>query len=95
MKIAIITRHNEAASILRDAGVSIPKIPAGCNTISQHFKTAEGQPALVINQTGFAPLQSDNEEECNGCLVAIALNAHLSPEAAAAGLDLWLEEFLK
>jgi hypothetical protein len=95
MKIGLITRHAEAASILRGAGVSVPTIPAGCNTISQHFLTAEGQPALVINQTGFAPTQADNEEECNGCMIAIALDADLTPEAAAAGLEQWFEDFLK
>lgn len=55
MKIAVALHHTDAARILSEAGQPIPRIPAGCNTISQHFTTADGLPALVVNQTGFAP----------------------------------------
>lgn len=37
MQIAVITHHAEAARILQDAGVPVPRILAGCNTISQHL----------------------------------------------------------
>ena len=93
MQIAVITHHAEAAHILQDAGVPVPRIPAGCNTISQHFRTAAGQPALVINQTGFTPTQADNEEECNGCTIAIVLDA-VSAAKAHAALDQWLQSML-
>ena len=93
MKIAVIIHHAEAARILTDAGVPVPRIPAGCNTISQHFTTAEGQPALVINQTGFAATQADNEEECNGCSVAIVLDPVPQSEVVAA-LEQWLQTIL-
>jgi hypothetical protein len=95
MKIAVAFAHTDAVRILSEAGQPIPRIPAGCNTISQHFTTADGQPALVINQTGFAPTQADNEEECNGCMIAIALDADLTPETAAAGLEQWFKDFVK
>jgi hypothetical protein len=93
MKIGVTITHAEAARILTDAGVPVPRIPAGFNTISQHFTTAEGQPALVINQTGFAPTQADNEEECNGCTVAIVIDAAPQAEAVAA-LEQWLKTIL-
>lgn len=93
MKIAVTIHHAEAARILTDAGVPVPRIPKGCNTISQHFVTAEGQPALVINQTGFAATQADNEEECNGCTVAIVLDPVTESEAVAT-LEQWLQTIL-
>lgn len=93
MKIAVTLHHNEAVSILRDAGAAVPRIPTGCNTISQHFTTAEGLPALVVNQTGFAPTQADNEEECNGCSVAIVLDPVPQSEAVAA-LEQWLQTII-
>lgn len=94
MKIAVAIHHADAARILHDAGVPIPRIPTGCNTTSQHFTTADGQPALVVNQTGFAPTQADNEEECNGCAVAIVLDPVPQAEAIAT-LEQWLETMLK
>ena len=93
MKIAVALAHTDAARILSEAGQPIPLIPAGCNTISQHFVTADGLPALVVNQTGFAPTQSDNEEECNGCAVAIVLDPVPQAEAIAA-LEQWLQTIL-
>ena len=93
MKIAVTLHHTEAARILTDAGVSVPRIPTGSNTISQHFTTADGQPAIVINQTGFTPTQADNEEECNGCTVAIVLDPVPQSQAIAA-LDQWLQTIL-
>lgn len=93
MKIAVTLTHTDAARILFEAGQPIPRIPAGCNTISRHFVTADGLPALVVNQTGFTPTQSDNEEECNGCAVAIVLDPVPQSEAVAA-LEQWLQSML-
>jgi hypothetical protein len=93
MKIAVTIHHAEAARILTDAGVPVPRIPTGCNTISHHFTTADGLAAVVINQTSFAPTQADNEEECNGCSVAIVLDPVPQSEAVAA-LEQWLQTIL-
>lgn len=93
MKIGIELDHAAAAGILTDAGVAVPRIPPGKNTVLLHFSTAAGQPALAINQTGFSRVLADNEEQINGLSVAIVLDDTPAP-AARAALDDWAESLL-
>lgn len=71
IKIGIILDHKEALAIYTASGHDYPTIPDGCNTLEKSFRTPDGKHALLVNQRGFSPIASDNEEEVNGCLVFI------------------------
>ena len=94
MQIGIIIDHKEALSVYQAAGHSYPTIPANSNTYHAHFTTADGNPALIVNQRGFAPTASDNEEQVNGCSVAIAIDPP-DPDTARATLNQWLHQILQ
>src|SRR5262245_33400885 len=70
-RILIISEHSEALKALRAAGLECPTIPSGCNTVLFPFTTKGGARALAINQKGFIPVASDNEQEVNGCLLYV------------------------
>ncbi|MFA5323959.1 MAG: hypothetical protein WC373_14905 [Smithella sp.] len=94
MKIGVCLDHKTALKIYRDTGAEYPVIPYGKNTIWHHFKIEAGNPCVIINQRGFEPRTSDNEEECNGCSVAMVLDDVPDVEARAA-LEKWVVEFLE
>ena len=57
--------------MLAAAGLQVPTIPAGCNTVLAPFTTAAGGRALAVNQTGFQRELADNEAEINGCAIYV------------------------
>ena len=63
------------------------------NTFHQHFKTAEGDDAVIVNQTGFQRQLLDDEEPVNGCSVIVALDADDDVTARAA-LEHFLDDML-
>ena len=73
MKVGIELDHEKALRILTDAGGSLPSVPPGCNTALTAFATVDGLPAVAVNQSGFAPHRSDNEEQVNGLSVFVAI----------------------
>lgn len=91
MIIAVTLDHATALAAYTAAGHPYPTIPAGCNTVWHPFTTTEGQPAVVVNQRGFAPEAGDNEEQVNGCLLAVAIDAPDTP-ATRAALAQWVAE---
>lgn len=94
MKIGVELNHDIALATYVAAGHTYPAIPPGKNTIWHHFATAEGQCALIINQRGFSPSASDNEEAINGCSLAVAFDAP-DDATAQATLEKWVREFLE
>ena len=91
--IAIELDHNKSLKIYREAGFDFPVIPEGMNTFHQHFKTTDGDNAVIVNQTGFSRILADNEEPVNGCLVIVALDAPDDVTARAA-LEHFLDDML-
>lgn len=75
MAVRVILDHATACRMIREAGHEPPRIPAGCNTCTMLLRLRSGEPALAINQTGWAPIATDNEHEVNGCLLLILLDA--------------------
>ena len=97
MQIGVEIDHRKAIAIYREATGdprAYPRIPDGCNTFWRHFHTADGLPAVIINQRGHARLPTDGDAELSGCSVAIALDASNEEEAIDA-LDAWLREMLQ
>lgn len=70
-RITAVLDHATACDVLSVAGVAIPAIPPGCNTVDMPFTTAAGKRALAVNQLGFRPEARDNEHEVNGLMVLI------------------------
>ena len=70
-----VLTHADVVEMLTEAGYALPGIPAGFNTVSIYFTTADKLQAMAMNQTGFVPVQSDNEREINGCTVVVCLDA--------------------
>lgn len=83
--------HRTCADLLAAAGQPPLQIPPGCNTVHCLFQTAEGKRALMVNQGGFAPQASDNEEPVNGYQCAIIEAPEMSDDEAAEVLNQWLE----
>ena len=72
MKIAILLDHHQCLEFLAENRLEIPKIPPGCNTVWCDLILSDGRHAVAVNQTGFLPLASDNEEPINGLSLFIA-----------------------
>jgi hypothetical protein len=94
IKIGVCLDHKEALKIYTDAGGAYPVIPPKKNTVWRYFADADGRLAVIINQRGFAPVASDNEEEVNGCLVAKVLD-DVSWDVAWNALEKWVTEQLE
>jgi len=94
MKIGLELDHDKALAAYQAAGHPFPAIPAGCNTFYRHFTSVDGDHAVIINQRGGVPLASDNEEQINGCSLAVAIDP---PDAATARatLEKWVCETLE
>lgn len=78
-RVGVIIDQPEAERVLRDAGHIPPSIPEGANTAELWFRTAEGRPALAINQTGFDRTAGD-AGPINGCTVFVLTHGDLSDE---------------
>lgn len=91
MKLETHLDHAAALNIYTDAGYPFPRIPPPANTVYHHFEV-DGDPAVIINQTGFQRLPTDNEEEVNGCIVIIA--RHYKPGGKAGAVD-FLERYVR
>lgn len=72
MQIATITGHRQCLAFLAKNNIDAPTIPFGCNTVLKSFIIADGRHAVAVNQTGFTPIASDNEEQINGLVIFIA-----------------------
>lgn len=87
IRIGTIINSTEALDMYRDAvGDPLawpPPIPDGCNTFWSRFTTADGRPAIIIQQRGFK--RRRGEGEVNGFSVVIALD--MDGEAAFRALD--------
>jgi hypothetical protein len=94
IKIGVCLDHAQAFKLYTDTGAEYSVIPRGKNTVWLHFTTTDGKPAVIINQRGFAPHASDNEEEINGCSVAIVLDDAPEDEAWNA-LEKWVKKLLE
>lgn len=86
--------HKQALKIYRDTGAGYPAIPPGANTIWHHFKIEAGNHCVIINQRGFAPAAIDNEEQVNGCAVAMVLD-DVPDDVAREALEKWVTEQLE
>lgn len=93
MKFGISTNHEESLAAYRAAGFSFPTIPKGKNTVWYHFTTAEGRPAVIVNQSGFAQMAGDDENPVNGCSLVVVLD-EVDPKTARPALERWLDENL-
>lgn len=94
-KIGAVLEHADAAAAYRAAtGKDFPRIPSGKNTVWVHFTTCEGRPAVIVNQRGFAATAGDDEQECNGCSLAIMLDDVPEQEARRV-LESWILETLE
>ncbi len=63
--------HADVVAILAAAGIPLPAIPSGCNTVRANFTLPSGEHALVSVQRGFAPMVLDDEREVNGALLLV------------------------
>lgn len=97
MQISTELDHTKALSIYQAAGHPFPAIPAGANTRTEPFITTNGLPAVLVNQRGFSPIATDNEEQINGCMVLQAVDpaAKTNPELAISNLLDFLEALRK
>ena len=93
-QLRFVLDHHQSLAPFTEAGHPYPSIPSGKNSIWHHFVTVDGYHAVIINQSGFMPRASDNEEQPNGCTLIVALNP---PDAAAARatLEAQVRELLK
>jgi hypothetical protein len=76
MKIGVTLKSSEALDIYQAAtGKRPPETPAGCNTCTTEFVTADGLPAVIVRQSGFKRVETDPLEEVNGLMAIVALDA--------------------
>lgn len=94
VRIGVVMEHKKALAIYTDAGNPYPYLPEGKDTLIVPFVTTDGQHAVIVNQGGFTPEAADNEDEVNGCLVAVVLDD--VPEAVAKNaLEKWISEMME
>jgi len=86
--------HAEVLAILAAAGVPVPAIPAGCNTVRANLTLPSGEHALFSLQRGFAPVARDDEHEVNGALLLVLADAAWSAADARRILDAALQKIL-
>jgi hypothetical protein len=86
--------HAEVLAILAAAGVPVPTIPAGCNTVRANLTLPSGEHALVSMQRGFAPIARDDEHEVNGALLLVLADAAWGEADARRILDAALQKIL-
>ncbi len=94
VKISIELDHSKALAAYTAAGNAYPTIPQGKNTVWHHFETTDGRQAVIINQRGFVPAAIDNEEQVNGCGLAVVIDDDIDPLTARKSLDQWVQEIL-
>lgn len=95
IKIVICLEHAPALKLYQvNTGREYPAVPSGQNTLIAHFKV-EGRCAVLINQRGFDPQVADNEQEVNGCCVAIVAEDDISDDDARVALDRWVRGMLE
>lgn len=82
--VRVVMDHATACDLIRSAGREPPKIPAGCNTVTMLLRLADGLPALAINQTGWVPRASDDEQEVNGCMLIVLTDDACDTEIESA-----------
>jgi hypothetical protein len=92
MKIAALLHHRQCLAFLSENNLEAPTIPSGCNTIWRDLVLADDRHAVIVNQTGFKPMASDNEEQVNGLSLYIA-DEPPSPSARRK-LHEWIEAML-
>lgn len=94
-QILAVLDHATALDICAANGYEL-EIPDGCNTVWRHIRTRAGNAALAYRQTGFTPIQSDNEHEVNGagCII-IQDSADLTDSQAAEILDAFRAEVME
>jgi hypothetical protein len=90
--LRVHSSHADADRILAENGWQVPSIPKGCNTALFYFQTKGGLQALAVNQRGFDPKATDNEQEINGCSVLICLDRTLDLIDARALLQRFYEK---
>ena len=86
--------HAEVFAILAAAGVPVPTIPAGCNTVRANITLPSGEHALFSLQRGFAPVARDDEHEVNGALLLVLADAAWGEADARKILDAALTKIL-
>jgi hypothetical protein len=86
--------HAEVLAILAAAGVPVPAIPTGCNTVRADITLPSGEHALFSMQRGFSPVARDNEHEVNGALLLVLADAAWSAADARKILDAALQKIL-
>ena len=87
--------HAEVLAILAAAGIPIPTIPVGCNTVRANITLPSGEHALFSMQRGFAPVARDDEHEVNGALLIVLADGAWSAADARKILDVALAQLLK
>jgi hypothetical protein len=87
--------HADVLAILSAAGLPVPTIPAGCNTVRANITLPGGEHALVSLQRGFAPIARDDEHEVNGALLLVLADAAWGEADARKILDAALAQILK
>ena len=86
--------HAEVLAILAAAGVPVPAIPHGCNTVRANLTLPSGEHALFSMQRGFAPVARDDEHEVNGALLIVLADGAWSAANARKILDAALAQIL-
>ena len=84
--------HAEVLAILAAAGVPVPAIPTGCNTVRANLTLPSGEHALFSLQRGFAPVARDDEHEVNGALLLVLSDGEWSAADARKILDAALDK---
>ena len=79
--------HAEVLAILAAAGVPVPAIPVGCNTVRANLTLPSGEHALFSMQRGFTPVARDDEHEVNGALLLVLSDGEWSAADARKILD--------
>lgn len=92
MKITALLNHRQCLAFLSGNNLDYPTIPSGCNTIWRDLVLADDRHAVIVNQTGFRPMASDNEEQVNGLSLYIA-DEPPSPRVRRK-LQEWIEAML-
>jgi hypothetical protein len=97
IKVGICLEHADALKMFQESGREFPVIPEGKNTLVVHFITKDGKYAVLVNQRGFQPIAADNEEEVNGCMVAVILEEmeEIDEVSARSTLDQWVRGVLE
>lgn len=84
--------HSDVVSLLSQAGLPLPAIPSGCNTVDSEIQLGELH-AIVVHQRGFNHEAADNDNELNGLTLIVCMDSQLSRDTALGVMRKFLAEY--